>query len=89
VIPVLSPAWLARSQEHHRPPCNGKPQRLAAAASGDEGERVMAPADRASAPGFADSSFPARVQTGLSAAPAGPAPQARQNPPDQAPGRRR
>jgi hypothetical protein len=68
---------------------HGKPQRLAASASSGEAERVMAPAGRTSAPGLAGSSFPALVQTGLPAAPPGPAPQTRQNPPEQAPGRRR
>jgi hypothetical protein len=53
-------------------------------------ERVMAPAGRTSAPGLAGSSFPARAQSGLPAAPPGPASsRTRQRPPDQAPGRRR
>lgn len=68
---------------------HGKPQRLAAAASSGDAEQVMASAGRASAPGLAGSSFPVPVQTGLSAAPPGPAPQTRQSPPDQAQGRRR
>jgi hypothetical protein len=64
--------------------------RTASPASRDEAERVKVPADRTSAPRLAGSSFPTHVQTGLSAAPPGPAPRrARQNPSDRTQGRRR
>ena len=53
-------------------------------------EQAKAPAGRTPAPQLAGSSFPTPAQTGSSAAPPGPDPRrARQNPPDQAEGRRR
>ena len=53
-------------------------------------ERATAPAGRAPAPQLASRSFPVPAQTGSPAAPPGLDPRrARQNPPDQAEGRRR